>query len=138
MPNGTIIVSEHYYTYLSTVCTDSYSYIVADVLHKDADGGIILTSTGDRIVPSANSTYDLGCISARWSLMQRFLANGMEINMAVRQAIRIYESVPADVVLTDHAVGLICAHYANDGDRSLAFEINHHGELTIRPVSQAN
>jgi hypothetical protein len=56
--------------------------------------------------------------------------------MAVNLAIRVYNAIPDDVILTDQTVEELCAHYANDGDRSLIFVINSRGELTITPPPQ--
>jgi hypothetical protein len=132
-----IIVSEHYYTYLSRLFAGGHIDIIDDIFHMDSDGEIILTKLSKRITSSAESTYDLGCVSARWDLIQRLIAGGMDIEKAVRLAIRMYNNIPMKVVLTDNAVDQLCAHYANDGDRSLVFAINREGELTIRQPESA-
>lgn len=131
--NAIVFVSQNYYAYLLAIFSGGYDYIVNDNLKMDDDGNINCIETGECIIPSADSTYDLGCISTRWSLIQRFLAGGMEINRAAKEAILIYENISCDVILTNRTVNRICEHYANDGDRNLIFGIDHQGELTIYP-----
>ena len=132
-PNEVILlVSEDYYTYLSTLIIDQVNDVAVNTCKIQEDGQIISTESKARIMPSPDSIYALGSLSNRWRLVQRFREGGMAIHMAVNQAIRFYNAIPDDVILTDQSVGELCAHYANDGDRRLLFVINSHGELTIR------
>lgn len=131
-----IFVSEDYYTYLSTLIVDERSDLIRGTFHVNENGEIIINVTGNRIIPSADSTFALGASSVRWRLIERLVAGGLDIGETVRLAIRMYDVIPEEVVLTDQAVSLLCAHYANNGNRRLVFEVNCHGDLTIRPPAQ--
>jgi hypothetical protein len=134
MPDsGTIEVSELCFIYIVLMIADDIDERVTDTFHVDNEGEIVITATGERVISSADSEYAFDEVSNRWSLMQRFVAGNMVPLLAVRTAINIYNSIPAELVLTNRAVSQICAHYANDGDRSLVFEFNHQGDVIIHP-----
>lgn len=130
--NEDILVSENYYTYLSTLIVDERSDLIRGTFHVNENGEIIVIASGDRIVPSKESTFALGASSVRWRLIERLVGGGLDIDEAVRLAIRMYDIIPERVVLTHQSVNRLCAHYANNGDRRLVFEVNRDGEVTIR------
>lgn len=131
-----IIVSENYYTYLSTLIVDERSDLIMNTFCVNENGDLIVIASGDRIVPSTESTFALGTSSVRWLLIERLVRCGLDIGESVRQSIRIYDIIPERVILTDQSVERLCSHYANNGDRRLVFEVDRQGELTIRPPAQ--
>jgi hypothetical protein len=133
----TILVSEDYYTYLSTLIVDQVDDDAVNMFHVHTDGYIMAVETKKRIVPSPDSTYELGAYSNRWFLVKRLRAGGMSIEAAVNLAIRMYNTIPDNVILTHQAVDDLCAHYMGGGDHRLIFVVNGDGELTMEaPVSQ--